>query len=64
MSRAKRKPSPQPPWWYLLATDDCYGCKNRNNCNRCKRLKREDAFQKKKRERAYKSEIMRRKYCE
>ena len=40
MSRVKRrKPRPQPPWYYWYDTDGCWDCPNRNGCSGCKRLK-------------------------
>ena len=34
-----RKPSPSPPKWYWLDSDNCYWCKYQKNCNNCKVLK-------------------------
>ena len=48
MGKAIRKKHPQPPWWFVLETDNCYFCKNRNNCGGCKILKRQRARERKK----------------
>ena len=43
MGKAKRKPRPQPPYYFWLDADGCWFCKNKNNCNNCKALKRQRA---------------------
>lgn len=32
-----------PPKWWILDTDGCWFCKNRNNCGGCKNLKTQKA---------------------
>ena len=51
MGKAKRKMRPQPPWWWLLDTDGCWFCNNRNNCGNCKLLKKQRVLENKKRDR-------------
>lgn len=57
MSKAKRKPRPQPPKWYFADNDNCWNCKNRRNCNQCKHLKRQKNEEKRKMKRNLKGTI-------
>ena len=52
-----RKLVPSPAKWYMIDTDNCYGCKNRNNCNHCKLLLQHNAIMNKKRDRKEKQKI-------
>lgn len=57
MGKAMRKPRPSPAKWYWWDSDNCYGCKNRNNCNQCKILKRQRAYERDKRKRKEENRI-------
>lgn len=39
MGKAKRKPRPSAPLWFLFDMDGCWFCKTPMNCNRCKSTK-------------------------
>ena len=51
MPNRKRKPTPSPPKWYWLDSDNCWWCKysdDQKGCSNCKVLKAVVAKQKKK----------------
>lgn len=60
MGKAFRKPVPSPPHWYWADTDNCYGCKNKNNCTGCSFLKANRSEQMERQKRREKKEL--RKY--
>lgn len=57
MTKAWRKPSPSPPRWYWWDSDNCWGCKNRNNCNNCSVMKELRDFKRKKRKQKEKTKL-------
>lgn len=60
MSRKRkiRKKTPQPPYYWLLDSDDCWNCNcNHNGCRGCKRLKEQRAYERDKRKRQEKMNL-------
>lgn len=55
MSKAKRKPRPQPPKYAYWDLDGCWFCKKKNACGGCKILKGYVAKQKEKQKRIEKN---------